>query len=255
MEEIKAMPRRRLIALWNGGLRELIIVGAVFLLYRISSGALSHGFDQASQNAYHIVNLEKSLGIFIEPDIQSFFLDSSFLIHIVNTFYTILYYPALIIFAIWAFIYHRQKYLVVRNVFIVSAITAFICFALYPVAPPRLLPELGFIDTMEAHGVVNYSSSFLNSLTNPYAAMPSCHFGFTMLIGIGIIYMTKSWWLKIVGALIPLLMLMSILATANHFILDAVGGAIVIGLAYAMVRLFGMLRNKQHLQYYKVSIG
>lgn len=242
-EETKAPQQWRWRSLWDKGIREVAIVGAIFLCYRISSGALSHGFDLASQNAYDIVNLEKSLGIFFELDFQSFFLGNTFLIHLVNTIYTILYYPALIIFAIWAFIYHRQQYLVVRNVFVVSAAMAFICFALYPVAPPRMLPELGFIDTMATHGAVNYGSTFLSSLTNPYAAMPSCHFGWTMLIGIAIIHIAKAWWLKILGALLPLFMLVSILATANHFILDAVGGAMVIGLAYGIVTLFSTLRR------------
>jgi len=244
IDKTKALPQRIWVSLWHSGLKEIAIVGAIFLLYRISSGALSHGFDLASQNAYDIINLEKSLGIFLELDFQSLFLGNTFLIHVVNTIYTIFYYPALIIFAIWAFVYHRQQYFVVRNVFIVSAIIAFISFALYPVAPPRLLPELGFVDTMATHGVVHYGSTFLSSLTNPYAAMPSCHFGFTMLIGIAIIYIAKAWWLRIVGALIPSLMLVSILATANHFILDAVGGAMVIGLAYSAVRMFGTLRER-----------
>ena len=226
------------MSLLSSGIRELVIVGSVFLFYRIMSIAISHGFDQASQNAYDIINLEKLLGIFFEQGFQSFFLHSTFLIHVVNTIYTIFYYPVLIIFAMWAFIYHQQQYLIVRNVLVISATIAFICFALYPVAPPRMLPEFGFIDTMATHGVLNYGSTLLNNITNHYAAMPSCHFGWSLLIGIATIHIAKAWWLKIFGALLPSLMLVSILATANHFILDAVGGAIVIGLSYGIVRLF-----------------
>jgi hypothetical protein len=242
-EEMMASQQWRWRSLWDKGLKELAIVGAIFLCYRISSGALNHGFDLASQNAYHVVNLEKSLGIFIEPDLQSFFMNSTFLTHFFNTIYTIFYYPALIIFAIWAFRYHRQQYLVVRNVFLASAAIAFTCFALFPVAPPRMLYELGFIDTMATNGAVHYDSSILSSLANPYAAMPSLHFGWTLLIGIAIINIARSWWLKAVGILLPLGMLISIVATANHFILDALGSAVVIGLAYGTVKLLSTLRK------------
>jgi membrane-associated phospholipid phosphatase len=214
------------------------------MLYRISSGSLDHGFDLARQNAYHIVDLERSLGIFIEQDFQSFFMDNAFLTRLVDTLYTILYYPALILFAIWAFTYHRQEYITVRNIFLVSAAIAFTCFALFPVAPPRMLPELGFIDSMAEHGVVQYESGFLGQITNPYAAMPSCHFAWTLLIGTAIFHMARSWWLKIVGIIVPLGMLISIVATANHYILDALAGAVVIGLSAGIVRLLGTWRRE-----------
>jgi membrane-associated phospholipid phosphatase len=170
-------------------------------------------------------------------------MNNVFLTHLVNTIYTIFYYPALIIFSIWAYRYHRQQYIIVRNVFLVSAAIAFTCFALFPLAPPRMLSELGFIDTMATHGAVHYESSVLSSLANPYAAMPSLHFGWTMLIGMAIIYIARSWWLKAVGIILPLFMLISIVATANHFILDAVGGAVVIGLAYGTVKLLSTWRK------------
>lgn len=231
-------------SLWDKGLREVAIIGAVFILYRISSGSLDHSLEVARQNAYHIVDLEKSLGIFIEQDIQSFFMDNAVLTRIVDTIYTIFYYPALILFAIWAFTYHRQEYFTVRNIFLASAAIAFTCFALFPVAPPRMLPELGFIDSMAEHGVVQYESGILSHITNPYAAMPSCHFAWTLLIGTAIFHMASSRWLKAVGIILPLGMLISIVATANHYLLDAMAGAVLIGLSTAIVMLLGTLRKE-----------
>lgn len=231
--------------LWDKGLREVAIIGFVFMVYRISSGSLDHGFDLARENAYHVVNLEKSLGIFFEPDFQAFFMDNAILTRIVDTIYTIFYYPALILFAIWAFTYHRQQYITVRNIFLMSAVIAFTCFALFPVAPPRMLPELGFIDSMAEHGVVQYESGILGQLANPYAAMPSCHFAWTLLIGTAIFHMTGRWWLKIVGIILPLGMLISIVATGNHYFLDAMAGALVIGLSAVMVRLLMIWRKEK----------
>ena len=243
-KETKSHWQRRWLSLWDNGLREIVIVGALFGCYRISSGVLPDSDVLAFQNAHDIVNLEKSLGLFVEQDFQSFFVDSSFLTHLVNTIYTIFYYPALIIFAIWAYIYHRPQYFVVRNILLVSGAIAFICFALYPTAPPRMLPELGFIDTTgSSYNAVNYDSPLLKGITNPYAAMPSVHFAWTLLAGTATIYIARTWWLKALGALIPLCMLVSIVATANHFILDAIAGVVVLGLAYGIVTSFSRLRK------------
>jgi len=240
-----AKQQSRWVSLWNKGLKELVLVGTLFLCYRVSSGILPDQEVLAFQHAGDIIDVERSLGLFVEQDFQSFFLHNAFLIHLVTTIYTIFYYPALIIFAIWAFGYHREQYFIVRSVLFVSAAIAFICFAFYPVAPPRLVPGFDFVDTMAEYGAMNYESPGLNSLANPFAAMPSLHFGWTMLIGIATIYIAKAWWLKALGALLPLFMLVSILATANHFILDAVGGAVVIAISYCIVKLFGILRKSR----------
>lgn len=232
---------------WRNGLRELAIVGSLYVSFRLASGAVAHRDGLAFQNAYDIVGLERFLGLFVEKDFQSFFLASTFLIDLVNVLYTIFYYPAVIIFGIWAYNRHREQYSIVRNVLFVSAGIAFLSFALYPVAPPRMLSELGFIDTMAQYSTVDYASSGARVLTNPYAAMPSLHFGWPLLVGIATICIATTWWLRLLGALVPLCMLVAIIATGNHFILDAIGGALVIGLAYGLVVLFDRLRQRGSL--------
>jgi membrane-associated phospholipid phosphatase len=74
--------------------------------------------------------------------------------------------------------------------------------------------------------------------------MPSLHFGWVLLVGISTIYVAKAIWLKVVGVIVPISMLIAIIATGNHFILDAIAGAIVIGIAYGLVVLFNRLRSK-----------
>ncbi len=232
---------------WDNGLRELAIVVLLYGSYRLTSGALGHSDVIAFQNAYDILHLERYLGLFVEREFQSFFLGNTFLMQLTNAIYTLFYYPALIIFGIWAYNRHREQYFVVRNVLVISAGLAFLSFALYPVAPPRLLPHLGFVDTMAQYGVLDYGSPGLRGLTNPYAAMPSLHFGWTLLIGIATFYVARAWWLKLMGILLPLGMLVAIVATGNHFVLDAIGGAVVIGLAYGLVLLFTKLRERANV--------
>jgi membrane-associated phospholipid phosphatase len=130
--------------------------------------------------------------------------------------------------------------LIARNSIFISAVIAFPIFAFYPVAPPRLVSNLGFVDTLATYMNLN-TSSMPTHLVNQYAAMPSLHMCWALLIGIAIIRIAQSWWLKGVGILLPLLMFITIVATANHFILDAIVGAAVAGLSYAISLLFAKL--------------
>jgi len=236
---------------WKGGIREITVVLVIYAAYSLIQGGMEDREFLAIHNAYNVMDFETRLKIFWELGIQSWFLGSGSLIQIVNALYTFLFYPVLISFGIWAYKCHRQQYSIARNALIISAAIGLPCFALYPMAPPRLLPELGFVDTLAKYQMVNYNSSLSVILVNQYAAMPSFHFAWTLLVGIATIYIAKTWWLKLAGILLPILTLVSIVATANHFFLDAIAGAIVIGLSYGLVMLFAKLTmhftlNHQH---------
>ncbi|MBM4461954.1 MAG: phosphatase PAP2 family protein [Chloroflexi bacterium] len=229
---------------WRKGFNEVLIVGLVYGAYRLASGSIDAKKIVALENAHDVIHWERRMGLFHEPDFQAFFLRNKILLNIADTLYTLLYYPALVLFFFWAYNRHRKEYYIARNVFLVSAGIAFLCFAFYPVAPPRMLPIFGFVDTMKGYGVVNYDSPILRNLANPYAAMPSLHFAWTLLVGIGIFCIVKAWWGKVLGVFVPLGMFVAIVATANHFILDAVAGAVLLGLSYGVVMLFSALRHR-----------
>ena len=226
---------------WKGGIREITVVLVLYAAYSLTQGGLQDREFLAIHNAYNVIGFETRLKIFWELAIQGWFLGSDSLVQIANALYTFLFYPVLISFGIWAYRYHRQQYSIARNALLISAAIGLPCFALYPMAPPRLLPDLGFVDTLAKYQMVNYNSSLSVILVNQYAAMPSFHFAWTLLVGIATIYIAKNWWLKLAGILLPLLTLISIIATANHFILDAIAGAIVTGLSYGLVMLFAKL--------------
>jgi len=225
---------------WKGGIREITLFLVVYTAYSLTQDALPDRKLLAFHNTYNVIDFEKRLKFFWELNVQSWFLRSDFLVQLVNTLYTLLFFPVLISFGIWAHKYHRQQYLIARNAIFISAVIAFPCFAFYPVAPPRLLSNLGFIDTLATYMNIK-TSSMPTHLVNQYAAMPSLHMAWTLLIGIAIIRIAKTWWLKVVGILLPLLMLVTIVATANHFILDAIVGAAIAGLSYALALLFAKL--------------
>ena len=231
---------KKLSSWWKGGIREITLFLVVYTAYSLTQDALPDRQLLAFHNTYNVIDFETRLKIFWELNIQAWFLRSDFLVQLVNALYTLLFFPVLISFGIWAYKYHRRQYLIARNSIFISAVIAFPIFAFYPVAPPRLVSNLGFVDTLATYMNLN-TSSMPTHLVNQYAAMPSFHVGWTFLIGMATFRIAKTWWLKLVGILLPLLMLVTVIATANHFILDAIAGAVLVSLSYGLAMLFAKL--------------
>lgn len=125
-----------------------------------------------------------------------------------------------------------------RSVLGFTTLIALVGFWLYPLAPPRLMPHLGIIDTV--HGVQDFSKpdyGTLTAVTNQYAAMPSLHFGWSLWCGLTIVVLAPRWWMKALGLLHPLFTVSAIVATGNHWVLDAVGGAAVVGAGFGLAYL------------------
>ncbi|KAK4504719.1 hypothetical protein PRZ48_002681 [Zasmidium cellare] len=239
----------------------------------------------ARKHALQLIHLEQRLGIFWEPAIQRYFLQFPTTMHWINRIYSFIHIPGTILFLIWLYYLtitanksprrgeiERSPagpalYQARRRTMAMCNLIAFVVFTAWPCMPPRLLsdPEYfggdaveaksyGFVDTV--HGADGESSVWTqNKFCNQFAAMPSLHFGYSLLIGLTIASIplassqeqTRSiriWRLKaaglsakrvlciVLGFGYPATILLAIIATANHFILDAVAGALVCGIAW-----------------------
>jgi hypothetical protein len=246
---------RKTRAQWLDILMEIGIILAVYFVYGFLRGNIDAKASVAIGHAQDVITLEKNLGIFCEHHIQSFFLQTSFRIDIANTIYKVCYFPVLIIFAIWGYWRHRAKYKYMRTVFIISAALAFITFAVFPLAPPRFFdgsridigaPNLGFIDTLVSywHKLEDVGDRFYN----PFAAMPSLHQAWTIMVGVGIWWMTKSWYSRAIAVALPVAMFFGIIATGNHFVLDAVGGTVLIGVSFGITALIWRYKSALSLK-------
>jgi len=132
----------------------------------------------------------------------------------------------------WLLVRHRERYAVFRNALLLSGGIGLVCFVLVPMAPPRFLGDLGFVDTVTLRSNA-YRVLQPPSLTNQYAAMPSLHCGWDLLMGIAIATTATRRWLRALGVILPLLMISATVLTANHYILDG-----VVGMALATFGLF-----------------
>ena len=275
---MSALPVRESAPIWKTvisrfsrrDLLEAAIVAVAFLLYFGVRGAVIDRPEVAYNHALDVIDVQRSLGFFIEDDLNNWVQDKLFVAQTMNLVYFYMHFPLIIVFGIWLYYFRREKYTLTRDAFLASGAIALIVYWLYPVAPPRELPELaarfdpsapsyvrGFIDTLQVHLGYAYDTQSTRPFVNPYAAMPSLHFGWDLLLGLGIIWAlrpsglsasaetrlrgvsTRGWiWVGMpIGVALPLLQVFSITLTANHFLLDAVAGGIValMGVAVAVL--------------------
>jgi membrane-associated phospholipid phosphatase len=147
-----------------------------------------------------------------------------------NWIYVWGHWPVLAITAIWLFMRHRREFSLFRNALIISGLLGLIVFALFPVMPPRLL-GIGMVDT-----VAQWSSSHQilqpPSLVNQYAAVPSFHVGWNVLVAVAIFRARPKWDLRVVAIILPIAMIASVVLTGNHYLLDAVAGIAVVAVAW-----------------------
>lgn len=233
--------QEQIVRLWRFtdriGLHELVVVVAAFLVYFLIRGAVVGREAEAIARGIDLIELERRLGIYWELEMQSWILDSYWLIKTMNWIYFWGHMPLVIVFAVWLYFWHRRFYRLVRNAFLASGAIAVVIYALLPVAPPRLIPFAGYVDTMAIFDRVGYNAQEVSTFVNPFAAVPSLHFGWSLLLGLVIGYVGRNslaWALAIAW---PIAMFFAIVMTGNHFILDAVAGAIVsfAGLGIALV--------------------
>jgi hypothetical protein len=169
-----------------------------------------------------VVDLERELGIDVEARVQAWGRGSDALVSVVNWIYIWGHWPVIAVTLLWLVVRHPARYVVTRNAMLLSGAIGMVVFALFPLAPPRLM-HLGLLDT-----VTEYSSSYRvlqpPGFVNQYAAMPSLHMGWDLLIGMAIVASASSLWLRVLGGLLPVLMGWAVIATANHYVVDLVAG-------------------------------
>lgn len=222
------MTRDRLI---RGG-RELALLAILYGAYSVVRNLMGDNEALAFQNAELVIDAEKALYIFHEPAIQDAF-DHGWLMSQLNSFYGIAHFTVTAGVMLW--LYHRRAtYPRYRNAIMVTTVVALVGYLTFPLAPPRMLPQYGFFDALQRYGSPwTFENSAVAAVSNQFAAMPSLHIGWALWVSWVIWKEAQYRWLRASGALYTLLVLLTIVATGNHYFLDAVGGLAVL--------LFGVL--------------
>ncbi|MFJ8590298.1 bifunctional glycosyltransferase 87/phosphatase PAP2 family protein [Streptomyces sp. NPDC093598] len=224
-------------------LLELLLLRVTYAAYSkvrlaATGGSNSAGRAEAEEHGMQIHDLERALRLDIEHWVNHTVVGIDWLRDFLDHYYTSFHF--IVPLAVLAVLYWRRPgdYRWARSALGFATLLALAGFWLYPLAPPRLMPGLGYIDTV--HGVQDFSQpdyGTLTALTNQYAAMPSLHFGWSLWCGVVIAVLATRWWMKALGLLHPLFTASSIVATANHWVLDAVGGAVVVAAGFGLTYL------------------
>jgi len=214
---------------------EIGLVALAFLLYFIVRGLVVDRSDEALANAQDIIDLERSLGIFWEPRLQELVLDHRLIVQASNFVYFWLDFPLIVAVGLWLYFCRRHEYTVARDALLLSGAISLVIYNLYPVMPPRLLPTGEFVGTIEKYSDLSYQAQSMQAFVNPYAAVPSLHFGWAVIIGGAMVLTMRNPLLRALGFALPWLQLAAIVFTANHYIVDALVGLVVcmVGLALA----------------------
>ena len=214
-------------------LKEVLVISFAYFLYMFTRKLAFQDVEAvALENAQKLVSFEISIGLFSEVDLQGWLLTNlENLVRVFNWSYIITFWPVIIPTAIILYKLDPKKYIFYRNTIILSFAIAMMVFALFPLAPPRMIAHEGFVDTIQLLGPTQYNDRESQWYYNAFAAMPSLHFGWTIMFGV-LYYRTRRSWLMVLGLLYPTLTFFSIVVTGNHYFMDAVGGASVIGLAF-----------------------
>ncbi|WP_420713630.1 bifunctional glycosyltransferase 87/phosphatase PAP2 family protein [Streptomyces sp. WM4235] len=227
-------------------LLELLLIRVGYSIYSHIRAAATAGRDLAEANGSRIHGIEKALGIDIEYAVNHAVVNTPWLEAFFDFYYTSFHF--VVPMGILAVLYWRRPadYRWARASLGLATVLALVGFWLYPLAPPRLMPDLGFVDTV--HGVQDLANpryGAMTAISNQYAAMPSLHFGWSLWCGIVIVVLAPKGWQKLLGALHPLITVCAIVATANHWVLDAVGGALVVGAGFGLVHVLSGPRGER----------
>lgn len=213
--------------------QELAILAVGYWLYSQGRNAIPDQVSIAMRHGRSIQHLQDLLHLNWELSFNQFVAAHEWFAQILNYYYSTLHFIVTPAVLIWLFLRRPHVYRGARTVLTITSLLGLLGFFLYPTAPPRLLPQLGYVDTVaEFHTWGSLADPSIASHSNQFAAMPSLHIGWALWCGLAIFACARRPWVRGLGLLYPLGTFTVIVGTGNHFILDAVGGVVIVALGF-----------------------
>ena len=226
---------RRLLAR-RDGIAQVAVVLAAFCLYEAARIAMEPNWARAFANADRILSVEQLLGLAWEQSLQRAFLAIPDLVAALNVFYFVGHFLFTAIFFVWLYFRSRNGFTTFRNGFLAATALAVVIHWLYPTAPPRLA-GVGLEDTLLVLSGIDIGSPTSSALSNPVAAVPSLHAAYALGVGVGLIRFARSHVVRVAGVVYPPLVVLTIVVTGNHFVLDAIAGMVVLAAGFGLARV------------------
>jgi membrane-associated phospholipid phosphatase len=234
LARLRVLQARLLPKGWLDVLRQVALFGLAYLAYRLVRGLVEPEANVAFAHARDLISLELTLHMFVEPSIQAWASGSHFVMGLASWLYINAQTSVTVCALIYLYLRHNRSFYFVRNMLVIAMFIALVGYTVFPTAPPRFLPEWGFVDSVSDFTGMHLETTHngggaSTALTNLYAAVPSMHVAFALMIGWPLARLSRRRIVKVLWLLYPLLMAFVIVVTANHFIFDAILGALTAG--------------------------
>jgi hypothetical protein len=212
---------------------EITVTGTLYLLYRAGRLLVRDHSAVALANADSVVDFERALQLDSELGLQHLVLDHHWVVMALNQYYVHAHFVSTAVVLVAIYGWRREYFARVRTVIVLVTLCGLVLHLAYPLAPPRMLP--GFVDTVNTFGPGYYNRSDVASVANQYAAMPSLHLGWSVIVAWSIVESCRSTW-RWLAVIHPTATLLAITATANHYWLDSLVALALVVAAVAFTR-------------------
>jgi hypothetical protein len=218
---------------WIDALRQVGLFVGAYLLYQVVRGLVNadDAPGRASWNATKIINLERSLHVFVEPQIQQWALGFHRPMEFATWFYVNGNYAITGGVLLWIYLRRNDSFYCVRNMFMIAMVLALVGYALYPTAPPRLMPQWGFTDVVQLYTGVTAERGAPAAFLNLYAAVPSMHVCFALMTGSTMVRLSSKPLARLMWTIYTPFVVLVVVATGNHYLTDCVLGMATAGLS------------------------
>jgi membrane-associated phospholipid phosphatase len=220
----------------NGALdlvRQLVLFCGAYWLYRLVRGMVDGRAAAAFDNAREVIRIERGLGLFFEPAVNAWASANDVVADVASWMYVNSHFVVTTLALAWIYLRRNERFYFVRNMFMVSMVLALLLYVLVPTAPPRMLPEWGFTDSVAQFTGLDHDTGSAGVLFNPYAAIPSMHVAFSLMLGVTMAHLVRRQWAKGLWYAYSPLVTFVVIATANHYWIDGFLGAAVAAVSAA----------------------
>jgi hypothetical protein len=232
--EAAAGPRPRRRSALRRAVYEILLVAVLFTAYKIGRLAADGHVGEALANAEHVWNLERALRLPSEYAVQHLVIAHGWLIKAANCYYAYVHFPATGAALVWLYVRRPERYVPTRRLLAWLTAAALAVHLLFPLAPPRMLGDVGMVDTGHLFGPAVYGSPASDTLTNQYAAMPSLHVAWALAVAIALVGATTSRW-RWLWLAHPAFTVLVVVVTGNHYWLDAIVASALLGVVAAVL--------------------
>jgi hypothetical protein len=224
----------------------LLVFGGYWLYSAVRNVAPSHS-AVAIRRAADLLAGERRLHLDVELPVNTFVAGIHWLAYVCDYYYATMHFAVTLGVLLWLYIGHAADYRRLRSAWLATNLVALVGFYTYALAPPRMLGGTGFVDTVvRFHTWGSWGSAEVTEISNQYAAMPSLHIAWALWCAVAVITVARRRWLRVVAFCYPVVTLFVVVGTANHFVLDAVGGMLALLAGFAVERLSHVPRRLAH---------